>query len=65
MVLNANDGLRDLAAKMAFPKIEKVLIKVPKTEDDNSEERTLRAKFYLPPELRKDEFIEFPIVLHV
>ena len=63
MVLNLNDESRDLRDKMAFPTVENLLITVPKSED--VEERTLRAKLYLPPDLRKDEFIEFPLVLHV
>ena len=60
LVLDQNDQLRNLMKTMSPPAIETVTIPVP-----DSESRKLRIKFYYPPELRKSEFIRFPLVLHV
>ena len=57
--LNENNALNDTMANMSAPRTEEFFIPVP------NEDRKLRAKFYFPPELRKDEFIKFPLVLHV
>lgn len=51
--------LEDLMGTMSPPQTEEVLIPVPDSD------RNLRAKFYYPPELRTNELIEFPLVLHV
>ena len=59
MTLNENSVVADLMAQMSAPKSEEFLIPVPNSD------RQLRAKFYYPPELRKDEFIKFPLILHV
>ena len=58
MVLNDNNELRDILGMMSQPKVEELLIPVPGN-------RQIRAKLYYPPELRTEEFIEFPVVLHV
>ena len=59
MTLNENNVVADLMSQMSAPKSEEFLIPVPNSD------RQLRAKFYYPPELRKDEFIKFPLILHV
>jgi len=59
MTLNENNIVADLMSQMSAPKSEEFLIPVPNSD------RQLRAKFYYPPELRKDEFIKFPLILHV
>ena len=59
MTLNENNVVADLMGQMSAPKSEEFLIPVPNSD------RQLRAKFYYPPELRKDEFIKFPLILHV
>ena len=59
MTLNENSVVADLMGQMSAPKSEEFLIPVPNSD------RKLRAKFYYPPELRKDEFIKFPLILHV
>ena len=59
MTLNENNVVADLMGQMSAPKSEEFLIPVPNSD------RKLRAKFYYPPELRKDEFIKFPLILHV
>ena len=61
LVLNSNDQLQNLMKTMSSPATETVRIPVPDSPDD----RHLRVKFYYPPELRKSEFIPFPLVLHV
>ena len=57
-LLNANKRLENIMAQMSPPQEEVVMIPV-------ADNRQLRAKFYYPPELRKEEFIEFPLILHV
>ena len=59
LALNENNALNDTMANMSAPLTEEFFIPVP------NEDRKLRAKFYYPPELRKHEFIKFPLVLHV
>ena len=56
--LNDNSVLAQVLDQMSLPTTELVFIPV-------SDNRQLRAKFYFPPELRKEEFIEFPLILHV
>lgn len=58
MVLDEKVELKELLNEMSLPTQEVVYIPV-------GNDRQLRAKFYYPPQLRKDEFIEFPLVLHV
>ena len=59
MALDENPELQDLMGQMSPPSKEELLIPVPNSD------RLLRAKFYYPPELRKEEFIKFPLVVHV
>lgn len=59
LVLNQNDQLQNLMGTMSPPAIEMVTVPLPDSD------RQLRVKFYFPPELRKAEFIRFPLVLHV
>ena len=62
LTLNPNAPLKNLMDTMSPPAIEIVTIPV----DPHSEtKRELRLKFYYPPEMRKAEFIRFPLVLHV
>ena len=58
-VLDENSELRDLIDQMSPPYSESFFIPVPNSN------RKLRAKMYYPPELRKSEFIKFPLILHV
>ena len=59
MILNDYPKFQYKIGQMSLPRIEDVQIPVPGTK------RNLQARFYYPPELRKDEFIQFPLVLHV
>ena len=60
MVLDNNTEAVEFSASMAWPTIEKLLVPLP-----GKEGKMARARLYLPPELRKDETIEYPLVVHV
>jgi hypothetical protein len=59
-VLDNNTEAVEFAATMAWPRIEKLMVPLP-----GKEGRMARARLYLPPELRKEENIEYPLVVHV
>ena len=63
LTLNPNAPLKNLMDTMSPPAIEIVTIPVDPHSAENK--RELRLKFYYPPEMRKAEFIRFPLVLHV
>ena len=63
MVLHDYPELRYEVSRMSVSQIEEVQIPVPGQKP--GQKRILRARFYYPPELRREEFIEFPLVLHV
>ena len=58
-VLDENADSRDFVNGLACPIIETIENITTKSG------RTLRAKMYLPPELRKTEIFKFPMVVHV
>ena len=60
LVMDNNTEAVEFAATMAWPTIEKLEVPLPGREG-----RTARARLYLPPELRKEETIEYPLVVHV
>ena len=59
MVVNEYPELQDLVNSMSMPQMKKLEIPVPNSD------RVLQARLFYPPELRVDEFIKFPLVLHV
>ena len=59
-ILDNNTEAVEFAATMAWPKIEKLEVPLP-----GKEGRMAQARLFLPPELRKDETIEYPLVVHV
>jgi hypothetical protein len=59
-VLDNNTEAVEFASTMAWPRIEKLMVPLP-----GKEGRMARARLYLPPELRKEENIEYPLVVHV
>ena len=60
MVLDNNTEAVEFSATMAWPTMEKLLVPLP-----GKEGKMARARLYLPPELRKEDNIEYPLVVHV
>ena len=58
-VLDDNNATRGFINGLACPIIETIENITTKSG------RTVRAKMYLPPELRKSEIFKFPMVVHV
>ena len=58
-VMDDNNASRTFNNGLAFPIIDTIENITTKSG------RILRAKMYLPPELRKSEIFKFPMVVHV